>query len=468
LVLVTGVICLPPRLWSFLGGGEELVMVVWGQPFEDRLFQDVYATRFAELHPDVRISYQRYSDVMMKYEAWHAVGRGAEVMRIPITDYFSSVEKGMLADLTTFIDDPDIGLTAEQRADFFPWIWETLDLDGRFYALPSDNAQYGLFYNKTLFDEYNADHPDAPLSYPSVAWTWDDLQQAAEVLTTRDAAGNVTQYGILFDLWAWPFLTFYKQAGGEVWNAAQTTTFVDSSAGVAAMELIAELLPADAPIRTLDQPDTPSGPDDQFKIGKAAMLLDGSWRVPSVEIEAPELDFAVAPLPQGAAPGVVSGSVLWAVSAHAEDKRLAWQMVKWLIEREQALQYWDKLRVAPPARLSLVRSAGFRETRGIVDRETGRVIVPPMPRERYPARAAWLEYAITPHPQTGEMPGFLVLGPYQMDLELALSREMAEVVRGDQSAAEALAEVVRTVHATIDRDRAAKGLPPIDRAANSD
>ena len=471
LVVVTGAVCLPPTLVAWLtaplrdgAADRTLMMVVWGQPFEDRLFEDIYARRFEQLNPAWEINYQRYSDVMAKYEAWHAVGTGADVMRLPITDYFAAVNKGLLADLTPFIDDPELGLTEAERADFFPWIWEALELDGRYFALPSDNAQYGLFYNRELFDAYNAKHPDAPLSYPSPAWDWEDLQRAAAVLTVRDARGQVVQHGLVFDLRAWPFLALFKQAGGEVWDAAQTTTLIDAPAGVEALRFIAAVLPPDTPIRTLDQPDTAAGPDDMFKIGRAAMLLDGSWRVPSVEIEAPGLDFAVAALPQRDEPAVITGSVLWAVSVHSEHKRQAWRMVKWLIARERALAYWDTLRVAPPARLSLIGTPAFKETAGIVDPRTGAVIVPPMPRELYPARAEWLEYAITPDSETGEMPGFLTLGPYQMALELALSDALKNVVQARQTPRAALRAVADEVHALIDRDRSARGLAPIERA----
>ena len=69
------------------------------------------------------------------------------------------------------------------------WQYEQpLELDGRRYALPSDNAQYGLYYNRALFDAYNAAHPDAPLRYPDETWTWEDLRRAARRLTERDAS----------------------------------------------------------------------------------------------------------------------------------------------------------------------------------------------------------------------------------------------------------------------------------------
>ena len=73
--------------------------VVWGQPFEDRLFADRYARGFEREHPGIAVDYQRHADPMLKYNAWHARGTGAEVMRLRVTDYHQLVARGMLLPL---------------------------------------------------------------------------------------------------------------------------------------------------------------------------------------------------------------------------------------------------------------------------------------------------------------------------------------------------------------------------------
>lgn len=264
LVLATVATVLPPRLVD--DPRDELFMVVWGMPFEDVLYRDIYARGFERLHPGVQVRCQRYVEVRPKYEAWHAVGRGADVMRMGIDVYWALVTKGVLEPLDEYIQDPATGLTAPEQADFFPWVWDALEFEGQRYALPSDSSQYGLYYNRELFDAYNAAHTDAPLSYPSAAWTWDDLRRANECLTVREPSGAVRQYGVSFEVWAWPFLAFFTQAGGQVWDAEQTTTMVNSPAGVEALEFIAELVPADSPLRNVELAETASGPDDLFKL----------------------------------------------------------------------------------------------------------------------------------------------------------------------------------------------------------
>jgi ABC-type glycerol-3-phosphate transport system substrate-binding protein len=411
------------------------------------------------------VRYQRHASVSDKYYAWHLQGRGADVMRLPITDYHAMVAKGVIEPLDRFMDDPEIGLTPKERADFFPWIWSALEVDGHRHALPSDSAQYGLYYNRALFDAYNDEHPGDPVPYPSSDWTWDDLRRAAVALTVRDEDGEVVQYGLDFQLWSWPFMALFAQAGGQLWSEDGLTTCINSEAGVEALEFIVGLMREDAAIRPPEMVDSATGPDKLFALGRTAMLLDGSWRAPNLEMVNPDLEFAIAPLPHHRRRAVVTGSVLWAVSAHSQNKRNAWRMVKWLTSREQSMRYWDALRVAPPAQLSILDDPAFRETDGIVDGD-GIVRVRPMPRERYEDRASWLRYAVTPDPETGRMPGFVAVNRYQADLEEKITRALSDVTRSRSvTAREALDAAAKAVHAIIDRDRAARGEPPVQRSS---
>jgi len=442
---------------------KELLFVVWGMPFEDRLFRDGYARGFEELHPEWSVEYQRHmANIVSKYKAWHVLGRGPDVMRLPIPDYHAMIELGAIEPLDRFIDDAEVGLSQAERSDFFPFLWETLEVDGRRYALPSDNAQFGLYYNRSIFDAYNEAHPEAPVEYPSAEWTWDDLLRASDALEMRSADGEITIHGIAFDLSHWPFLSFLRQAGGRIWDESETTTHINSPEGVEAMEFLVSLVPPDAPVRSPELAESAVGPSQLFKLGKVAMLLDGSWWAPNFEKDNPDLDFAIAPLSRRDRRAVMTGSVLWAISSHSEHKEMAWRMIKWMTSREQSLRYWETLRVAPPARMSVVTSPEFRSTTGLID-EDGRVWVPPMTEEEYPDRAAWLEYAITPDPETGERPGFVPATPYQADLERKISSAIVAVVRGDATPRQALDDAARAVHEIIDRDRRSRGLPPVDR-----
>jgi len=467
LAIATAVVALPRR--ALPGRGPEITMAVWGMPFEDLLFRDRYARGFEERHPGWNVRNQRFvsAGLIPKYQAWHFAGRGADVLRLPITNYHAMIELGAIEPLDRFIADPRVGLSDDELADFFPHVLSLLEVGGSIYALPSDNSQIGLFYNRRVLDDWNAANPHDVVDYPTAEWTWDDLRRAARLLTVRDAAtGRIMQHGVSFDLWAWPFLAFFAQAGGRIWDDHGTTTFIDSPAGIEAMELVAELIPFAAPVRSLETAEPPVGPVQLFTQERLAILLDGCWRVPSIDKELADaetsLDYAVVPLPGHRQRAVVSGAVLWAINAHSPNKEMAWEMIKWMTSVEGSMMYWNALRVAPPARLSVIHSPEFRSTDGLVG-ENGRMWVPPLDEADFDRKAAWLIDTITPDPSTGRAPGFVPVGPYQQELESQIARAMVRVVRRETDASAALAVAARAVHAVIDQDRRAKGLPAVVR-----
>lgn len=469
--LVTLVVMTPRSLRELVSGERRVYFTVWGMPFEDRLFEDVYARGFEKVEPGVRVEYRRYAEVQPKYTAWHARGVGAEVMRIGITDYHRMVERGMLTPLGALIDDPEVGIDPEIIEAIPPQLLDAMRVDGELYALPQDMAQYGLFYNREVFDAYDAAHPDDPIGYPDESWDWAKLRDAARRLTVReptpDDAGRVERLGIDFEIWQWPFMQFFVQAGGELWSEDGLTTRIDSAAGVEAIEYLRALVFEDGSFVPAFGEQQGAGPNARFETGRTAMLFAGSWMAPSFQLSAPGLDFAIAPSPRGRVEAVCSGSCVWGISSHAPNKAEAWKMIRWLVAPEQAIEYWDTLRVAPPANTAVILSEGFRETRGIPDPDSpGEYNVAPMPAGLYDEYAAWLAYGTTPTDDGGRAPAFIPASLYQRELEQEIATMLKAVLQdpAEPAAEEALRRVADAVHSMIDRDRSSKGLPPVDRA----
>jgi multiple sugar transport system substrate-binding protein len=508
LIVATGVVLIPPRVANL--GGDVLTMTVWGQPFEDRLFRDLYARGFERLNPGVAIDYQRHSDLEAKYNAWHAKGYGPEVMRLRITTYHQMVARGMLEPLDALIADPRSGLSRAEMDAFPPQLLQALRVNGKLYALPEDTAQYGLYYNRAIFDAHNRERPDDRIEYPNAAWTWSDFRRAAKSLTKRDPAGAVLVSGFDVVIWEWPFMQFFLQAGGELWTPDGLTTTINSPAGVEALTFLADLV-RDGSWKPYFSQMGGLGPNDRFQNGQVAMYLDGSWMAPAFELNAPGLDFAIAPPPTHTSRRNMGGSVLWGISSHAPRKDLGWRMLHWLVQEPQAAAYWDTLRVAPPANLAVIHSPAFRSTSGIADpSRPGAYVVPPMPESRYESRAAWMVELMTPEPATegrgglnglagfgnepsaqaeesrilrlrgGLVPGrgilqarferaYIPAGLYQGRLEQEISDMFREFLQQGAAADERLAQslldrAARNVHSHIDRDRAARGLPAVDRS----
>ncbi len=444
-------------------GSDSVKFTVWGMPFEDRLFRDRYASGW-ERESGAVVEYGRFADVETKYNAWHTQGRGPDVMRMEVTWYPGFIERGLLEPLDAYIADPKTGLSAADMAAIPAYLREIIEVDGHIYAIPQDSAQFGLFYNRTIFDDYNRQHPGSPIPYPDESWTWETLRDAARKLTVIED-GRQVRAGFDFAIWAWPFLTLFAQAGGTVWSDDGATCLLNTQAGVDALDFL-RAMQADGSFEPkLVHYTDALGADALFAQGRTAMMMDGSWRVPMLEGVAPALDFAVAPLPRGKVRAVICGSVFWAISKHATNKAAGWAMLRWLVREENAAAYWDTLRVAPPADTRVLRSERFRRTSGI-PRPDGGFEVPPMDEAKFEARAAWLLHAVTPDPATGRTPGFIVTHPRMSELQKEITIMLNEFLKPGsvQSSGEALDGVVRAIHGIIDRDRAARGLPRIDRS----
>ncbi len=468
LVVALGLVTMAVLAWpsaDVITGRTTVRMTVWGMPFEDRLFLDRYARGWEALNPEIRVDYGRFADIRTKYNAWFARGQGPEVMRMELTWYPGFVGRGMLEPLGRFIRDPARGLSAEQLAKFPPALMELLTIDGELYALPEDSSQYGLFYNRAIFDAHNREHPEDRVEYPHAGWTWEDLRATARKLTRWEnddpAGGRVTRAGFDFAIWAWPFLTLLYQAGGEAFSADGAVCTINSEAGVRALEFLRAMQREDRSFDpTLGAYTAGVGADTLFATGRTAMMMDGSWRVPNFDLTAPGLDFAVAPLPRGPREGeraaIVCGGVLWAMSSRAENKDEAWELMRWLVRDEQAAAYWDVLRVAPPANLAVLRSPAFRSTRGVArdpDDPARGYDVMPMAEADYEAKAAWLLHGVTPDPATGEAPGFLVSHPFMGDAYDEIGRMLGEFLKPDsrETAREALDKAVARIHEIMRR-----------------
>ena len=91
------------------------------------------------------------------------------------------MENGILLDLTDYINKDGI-----KSDDYYEGIWNLYQSNGKQYALPKDHDTIALLYNKAIFDKYGVD-------YPTDNWTWDDMYNAAEKITT---ASNGDVYGM--------------------------------------------------------------------------------------------------------------------------------------------------------------------------------------------------------------------------------------------------------------------------------
>ena len=192
------------------------------------------------------------------------------------------MENDLLLDLTDYI-------SKDSSVDLSKYYEGVKNLytrnDGKVFALPKDHDTIALLYNKAIFDKYDVD-------YPTDAWTWDDMYEAAKKIT-EDSKGDV--YGMAMntsnnqDGW---YNAIYCYGGKVVTDDHKGTT-IGSAESKAGMEMIRKLLTVGAPQSVVAE----TGTDSLFMSGKVGMITQGSWMINAFYTAEGHNDYAWALLP---------------------------------------------------------------------------------------------------------------------------------------------------------------------------
>ncbi|MBI3721447.1 MAG: sugar ABC transporter substrate-binding protein [Fimbriimonas ginsengisoli] len=409
-------------------------MSVWGMPWENALYTDIYIPEFERQNPGIKVKFHHFESYDNRLLLSHAGGIAPDVMRQGITSGGARfIQKGMNLALDEFMDGQD-GI---DRADFIPVLWTPLRSNGKTYGIPQDINMLGLFYNKAIFDERH-------VSYPDSTWTWGDLKNAMERLTfDRDGDGHLDVVGLNMGWGAGNYLPFFYQAGGRVWNEDKTRTLLDSPAGVKSLEFYKSLMHQ----YTITQANSERGglgPDTFFEMGKVAMLINGTWATPSLKKHAPGLRFGVSVLPHDKKIMTTSGSCYWAISTQSRHPAEAWKLAKFMSSTEGLIKYWQYLWVAPPARWSSLRSPEFRHVTGAAGKIPGIES-----EEEFREKCQWIVETLERGWTTTEH-----VSAHRQELGVSLQRAVEQVLLEHAPPERALSDAAREVNMVLIRERA--------------
>ncbi|HOA55651.1 MAG: extracellular solute-binding protein [Acetivibrionales bacterium] len=142
------------------------------------------AAEFMQANRDIKIEIQLngWSDYWTALDAAATAGTLPDTFWMHSNNFYRYASNEMMMTLDSFIDSSD-----KIDLNNYPEGLVTLyNFNNKQYCVPKDFDTIGLWYNKTMFDE-------AGLDYPDETWTWDDLYEAAKILTKPDKS----QYGFL-------------------------------------------------------------------------------------------------------------------------------------------------------------------------------------------------------------------------------------------------------------------------------
>ncbi|SEE30783.1 sugar ABC transporter substrate-binding protein [Ruania alba] len=247
------------------------------------------------------------------------------------------------------LDNPDVQQIAETGAlvpldengvstdGFAQGVIDASTYDGNVYGLQPVANTLALFYNTDVLAEAGVEPPT----------TWDELREAAATLTEGD------QYGISFSAintyeGTWQFLP-------PMWTNGGDETDLTSPEVAEALQLWVDLVESGSASESVinwSQGDA----KDQFMAGRAAMMVNGPWNIPSMN-EMPDVNWDVVQFPvndPSQTPVAPLGGEAWTVPVTGDEasQAVAVDFVECLNTPEQQLD-WAVSRYTIPTRTDL-------------------------------------------------------------------------------------------------------------------
>lgn len=239
-----------------------------------------------------------------------------DVMDVDNTDTANYAQMGILADLTSRV-------TSEIEMDqYYEGVLNNSMWDGKYYGLPFTANDLALYCNMDLLNQAGVD---------AIPTTWDEMLDACAKLKQI----GVTGFGIAANqstdtsFQMWPVL----------WSQGVDYTDLGSQNTIDALNFYKSM--AENGYMTTEAIQYASGDNaNQFIAGNIAMIIDGPWRLRSVE-SGVDFNFKVASIPAGSAGQItVLGGHNFAIT-EGGNVDAAWEFVKYMNSPAVMQKYYE-------------------------------------------------------------------------------------------------------------------------------
>lgn len=231
--------------------------------------------------------------------------------------------------------------------DFIPEITEKLEYNNNIYYLPEFFNVSVLYYNKDIFDSYNANPANTDVEYPQSDWTYEDFYAVADKLTVR-SGNSISQFGCYSTIGWWgEWLIHVRQAGGNFMNDEGYVT-LDTKEAVEGIQRYYDKMYGANRISNQKGVDDTFG---DFSTGTFAMAYGGhisDW----TELSNTTLNWDVQLLPtvNGNRNGGELSISAYGIYKNSKSVKATWELLK-LITRKRSLAEWNEYPY-PPCRIS--------------------------------------------------------------------------------------------------------------------
>ncbi len=301
------------------------------------------------------------------------------------------------------------------KKDLIPSLVNASRYKGKLYGIPCRYGTNMLYYRTDLMKAAGLDVPK----------NWQEFTTAAQKLTTTGPSGN-TINGILLrgkgEELVYDWLGVFYSKGGNLLTSDWKKSSVDSKAGIASAQLLADYLkkgylPADF---------LAWGRDDYITAmqqGRGAMGIYvssywGNFINPNTSKVADKMGWALVPSDHGVAKGRSrSGGWYYTMNKFSKNKEAAWALIEWLTNKENQLE--GALKFDNGA----IRASVYRN---------------PSYLAKFPLAEDWLESIAnsTTDPAHPNMPQIID----------ALNTELSMIIQGKKTAADGMQDVAKKIN----------------------
>jgi multiple sugar transport system substrate-binding protein len=312
---------------------EKVEITYWQYFYETKKETiDVLIDLFEKENPDIIVKHITfpYEDYNIKVAASVPAGVGPNVVNL----YYGWLPLYINADYLQAL--PEDAFNPEMiEKDFFPLV-SAAKVDGKYYALPTAVRSLALIWNNDLFKKAGLD-PEIPPK------TLDELVEYAQKLTTYDKAGNLVEEGLTAELRGqlhhWVREILIRQFGGKPYSDDNRKVTYNDQSGYDALTFFTDLTEK----YKVGQAGFLTDDVTAFKAGKAAMTIDGSFRIGTLD-KLENLDYGVAEVPSHN--GIKSNfASFWAngITSFTEGKQLE-ASIKFLkfLTSDNTMELWLK------------------------------------------------------------------------------------------------------------------------------
>lgn len=225
-----------------------------------------------------------YDSFQQKVAAAISAGTGPDIVNLYYGWVPKYVKSGTLQEL------PEPAFSAEKIESTFAPMVKVNKINDKYYTVPTAVRTLGLFWNKDIFKANGLD-PETPPK------TLEELVDRAKKCT-KVVNGKLEIEGLTFQpsgqLHAWFRPVLLKQFGQEpISEDKKTVQWNASENGYKAFEFLVNL----AKVDKVGEKDFFTDDSTAFISGKAALHIDGSYRLGSLATQAKDLNYGVTVLP---------------------------------------------------------------------------------------------------------------------------------------------------------------------------